>query len=53
VVYGGRVTDEWDRRLMSVYAQEYFNEKVLNEKVVKLGSSALNYIIPDEVNIKD
>lgn len=53
VVYGGRVTDEWDRRLMSVYATEYFNERVLIDKVVKLGSASLNYLIPDEVNIKD
>lgn len=53
MIYGGRVTDEWDRRLLNVYANELFNDKVINEKVFKLGDSSLNYIIPDESNIKD
>lgn len=55
VVYGGRVTDEWDRRLMSVYATDYFNDRVITEKAFKLGdpSPFINYVIPDDANIKD
>jgi dynein heavy chain len=31
VTYGGRVTDEWDRRLLNVYANQYLNQKVIND----------------------
>lgn len=31
VTYGGRVTDEWDRRLLNVYASEYFNQVIISE----------------------
>lgn len=30
VTYGGRVTDDWDRRLLNVYATEYFNQTVIS-----------------------
>lgn len=30
-----------------------FNDKVITEKVFKLGDNALNYLIPDEQNIKE
>lgn len=55
VVYGGRVTDEWDRRLLNVYATDYFNDRVITEKAFKLGdpSPFINYVIPDDANIKD
>jgi hypothetical protein len=33
VTYGGRVTDDWDRRLLNVYANEYFNQKVKENKI--------------------
>jgi len=36
VTYGGRVTDDFDRRLMNVYANEFFNDKVLFEEKHKL-----------------
>jgi len=48
VIYGGRVTDEWDRRLLNVYSNEMFNDRVITEKVFKLGDNSLNYLIPDE-----
>ena len=38
---------------MAVYAAEYFNDKVISEKVFKLGDPSLNYLIPDESNMKD
>ena len=38
VTYGGRVTDDWDRRLLNVYANEYFHDKVLDPEKYKLGN---------------
>ena len=49
VTYGGRVTDEWDRRLLNVYANEYFNQQVITEEKHILGNPNSNeYVIPDE-----
>jgi dynein heavy chain len=49
VTYGGRVTDDWDRRLLNVYASEYFNQAVISEEKHRLGSPNLaEYIIPEE-----
>lgn len=41
VTYGGRVTDDWDRRLLNVYASEYFNQAVISEEKHRLGSPNL------------
>lgn len=38
VTYGGRVTDDWDRRLLKVYANEYFNQAVISEEKHRLGN---------------
>ncbi len=27
--YGGRITDDWDRRLCNVYVAQFFNEEIL------------------------
>jgi len=35
--YGGRVTDDKDRRLIVTLLDDYFNDKVLNDKNYKLG----------------
>lgn len=49
VTYGGRVTDDWDRRLLNVYATEYFNQAVISEEKHKLGNpNSAEYIIPEE-----
>ena len=53
VLYGGRVTDDMDRRLLNVYANQYFNEKVITEETYCLSDPSLPYIIPDEVPSKD
>lgn len=37
VTYGGRVTDDWDRRLLNVYATSFFNDRILFEEKPKLG----------------
>lgn len=42
VTYGGRVTDEWDRRLLNVYANEYFNQQVITEEKHRLGNPNSN-----------
>jgi len=49
VTYGGRVTDDWDRRLLNVYANQYFNDKVILEEKHKLASHDVKYSIPDEL----
>lgn len=52
--YGGRITDDRDRRLIKVYAKEIFEEKLLNaEKWKPIGTDELNYGYPaDEQNAK-
>jgi dynein heavy chain len=37
VTYGGRVTDDWDRRLLNVYANDFFNDKIIFEDNHKIG----------------
>jgi hypothetical protein len=37
VTYGGRVTDDWDRRLLNVYANDFFNDKIIFEENHKVG----------------
>lgn len=29
--YGGRITDDFDRRLMNVYTEEYINANIFNK----------------------
>lgn len=52
--YGGRVTDDYDRRLIKVYAKEIFNQNVIQpEKWRPYGTEELNYAYPaDEMAIK-
>lgn len=49
--YGGRVTDDWDRRLMNVLMSAYFNDDVLNTANYKL-SSLPQYFIPDDGSLQ-
>jgi dynein heavy chain len=35
--YGGRVTDDKDRRLITTLLDDYFNDKVLTDKTYKFG----------------
>lgn len=53
--YGGRITDDRDRRLIKVYAKEIFNEfLLLAEKWKPPGTEELNYGYPaDEANAKN
>jgi len=52
--YGGRVTDDADRRLLSVYANDIFNDRLIApEQWVPLGAETGNYLYPaDEAGYK-
>ena len=52
--YGGRVTDDRDRRLMQVYAKEIFNDNLIApERWRPYGTEELNYFYSaDEQNVK-
>ncbi|KAF1335296.1 Dynein heavy chain, partial [Globisporangium splendens] len=45
--YGGRVTDDWDRRLMLVYINQFFAEDILQVENVPLSDSDY-YFVPDD-----
>lgn len=51
MTYGGRVTDPYDRRLMNVYANDLFSDRILYDEKPKLGGDAADpvYTIPDEL----
>lgn len=51
--YGGRVTDDKDRRVLMTYTLEFFNNNVIEESKYKLcGSTNPPYIVPDDSNYK-
>ncbi|KAF1790945.1 P-loop containing nucleoside triphosphate hydrolase [Phytophthora cactorum] len=43
--YGGRVTDDWDRRLMLVYISQFFSENVLSVDNMLLSDSEYYFYI--------
>uniref|UniRef100_A0A8C2ZK56 Dynein axonemal heavy chain 2 n=1 Tax=Cyclopterus lumpus TaxID=8103 RepID=A0A8C2ZK56_CYCLU len=45
VNYGGHVTDDWDRRLLTTYISDYFCDAAVNQPFFKL-SSITSYYIP-------
>ncbi|XP_047429543.1 dynein axonemal heavy chain 2 [Mugil cephalus] len=45
VNYGGHVTDDWDRRLLTTYINDYFCDGAVNQPFYKL-SSLNSYYIP-------
>lgn len=47
VNYGGHVTDDWDRRLLTTYINQYFCEDALNVPLYRLSSLATYYIPKD------
>ncbi len=49
--YGGRVTDDWDRRLVNVYISELFNDDVVNTDKYPL-SELPEYFIPEDGDLK-
>ncbi|XP_063786889.1 dynein axonemal heavy chain 2 [Pseudophryne corroboree] len=47
VNYGGHVTDDWDRRLLGTYINDYFSESVLTAPFYRLSSLDTYYIPRD------
>ncbi|XP_025155769.1 dynein heavy chain 2, axonemal [Harpegnathos saltator] len=47
VCYGGHVTDDWDRRLLMTYVQQYFTEEVLTTPHYRLSSLPTYYVPRD------
>ncbi|XP_036403568.1 dynein heavy chain 2, axonemal [Megalops cyprinoides] len=47
VNYGGHVTDDWDRRLLTTYINDYFCEKAVTVPFYKLSSLSTYYIPRD------
>jgi dynein heavy chain len=45
--YGGRVTDQWDRRLVNTYLETWYNESIFETENFKM-SSLPTYYIPDD-----
>ena len=52
VNYGGRVTDDFDRRLTNVYVTQFFCEEAVKKEGYKL-SSLPDYFIPDDGTIDE
>ncbi|KAF7236750.1 Dynein heavy chain 2, axonemal [Varanus komodoensis] len=50
VNYGGHVTDDWDRRLLTTYINDYFNEQSITAPFYKL-SVLDTYYIPRDGNL--
>ncbi|KAG5316465.1 DYH2 protein, partial [Acromyrmex insinuator] len=51
VCYGGHVIDEWDRRLLMTYIQQYFTENVLTTSYYRL-SSLTTYYVPRDGSLE-
>lgn len=45
--YGGRVTDDWDRRLVNVYINQYFCDEAIEQENFSLSELVDYYIPPD------
>jgi len=50
--YGGRVTDDWDRKLLICMFDQFINPNVLKESNYKFTSNG-NYILPNFSGLKD
>jgi dynein heavy chain len=50
VTYGGRVTDDWDRRLCNTYTAQYFCDAAISTPFFRL-SSLSQYFIPDDGDV--
>eukprot|EP00741_Cyanophora_paradoxa_P024938 tig00000056_g24072.t1 len=49
--YGGRVTDDWDRRLLLTYMNQFYSEEALSQPQYKL-SALPTYYIPEDGSLQ-
>ena len=50
--YGGRVTDDWDRRTLLTILADFYNEKVVADPKYKFSPSG-NYLVPPKGPYED
>ena len=50
--YGGRVTDDWDRRCLLTILSDFFNEPIINDPKYKFSPSG-NYHTPPKGKYED
>ncbi|XP_026839391.1 dynein heavy chain 2, axonemal [Drosophila erecta] len=51
VNYGGHITDDWDRRLLITYINQFFCDQALQTRKFRL-STLSNYFIPDDGDVQ-
>lgn len=44
--YGGRVTDDWDRRLLLTILSDYYNSRIVEDSKYKFSPSGYYYAPP-------
>ncbi|OHS94615.1 Dynein heavy chain family protein [Tritrichomonas foetus] len=50
--YGGRVTDDWDQRLLNVYVEKFFCPDLLNTQNYQLSTNTA-YFVPDPMTLNE
>jgi len=52
-MYGGRVTDDWDRRILNTYLDEYMGDFIFDKnQSFYFSRSDFEYVIPDAENME-
>lgn len=50
--YGGRVTEDWDRRTLNTVLADFCNARLISETKYKLSPSG-DYFVPNKINRDD
>jgi len=52
-MYGGRVTDNFDRRVLNTYLEEYMGDFIFdNNQKFFFAKSGIDYVIPEEQTLE-